>query len=94
MSELPYKRRLRHWKRRIATDLTLQGYEVETYETSPFHVGASRGRACRKIRIVFGYASASEVCSISAVRTNCIREIWQISDDGRMVVKAKVAARR
>ena len=90
MSELAYKRRLRAWKRRIATDLTLQGYEVETYETSPFHVGATRGRTCRKIRIVFGYMTADDVRPVAAVKAKCLREIWQVSDDGLTVVKAKV----
>jgi hypothetical protein len=94
VSELAYKRRLRAWKRRIATNLTLQGYEVETYETSPFHVGATRGRTCRKIRIEFGYITDSDINAVGAVRSKCLREIWQISADGRTVVKAKVAQSR
>jgi hypothetical protein len=94
MSELAVKRRLRAWKRRIATDLTLSGYDVETYETSIFHVSGTRGRACRKIRICFGYTNSDETRSVARtkVQPNCIREIWQISDDGREIVKAKITA--
>lgn len=92
MSEPAVKQRTRRWKRRIATDLIHEGYEVEVYETSPFHVGATRGRTTRKIRIVFGYASDSEVRCVSRVKAQCLREIWQVSDDGRTVVKAKITA--
>jgi hypothetical protein len=90
LSELAVKRRLRAWKRRIATNLTLQGYEVETYETSPFHVGATRGRTCRKIRISFGNPYVGDDHIVRASSARCIREIWQISADGRTVVKAKI----
>lgn len=91
MSELPYKRRLRAWKRHIATDLTLAGYEVETYDSSPFHLSASRGRTCLKVRICFGYSTESDVRAVAQAKTACRREIWQISDDGRVIVKAKIS---
>lgn len=92
MSETPYKRRLREWKRHIATDLTRQGYEVETYESSPFHVGATRGRSSLKIRICFGCVTEDDLKPIAALTSRgYMREIWQIEDGGRRVVRVKVS---
>ena len=97
MSEPSYKRRVREWKRRIATDLTLSGCEVETYESGPFHIGvlATRGRPPKKIRICFDYITEDDTRPVAALKSKgYLREIWQISDGGRRVVKVKITPSR
>lgn len=95
MSDTPlaYKRRLRARKRKITTTLEAQGYRVRTFDTGPFHLMACRGRAARAIRICFGYTETDDILSISRepMPDRCLREIWQISDDGRNIVVAKIA---
>jgi len=95
MSELAYKRRIRTWKRRIVTTLTDSGYEASSFDTGPFHVCADRYDGSRRIRIVFGSSTRSDVESVSRspLPANCFREIWQIDDDGKGWVVAKVSGK-
>jgi hypothetical protein len=93
MSEDSYKRRLRERKRRIVATLMAQGYRIHTYDSGPFHLEACKGRCGKKIRICFNYTDTNDILSVSRepVPDRCQREIWQISEDGRSVVVAKIA---
>ena len=86
MSEPAYKRRVREWKRRVTTDLTLQGYEVDTFDQSVFHLQASRCGRIRRIRFCFrpDEREADRVRQASP-SSKCIRELWIITDGGRKV---------
>jgi hypothetical protein len=92
MSEDAYKRRLRARKRTITTTLEAQGYRVRTFEDGPFHLMACKGRSGRAIRICFGSIESAEATSASRepVPLRCTREVWQISDNGRITVFAKI----
>ena len=93
MPELAFKRRLRARKRTITTTLEAQGYRVRTFEEGPFHLFACKGRSARAIRICFGYINAEEAAKASRepVPLRCTREVWQISDNGRITVFAKIS---
>lgn len=93
MSELAYKRRLRERKGKITTTLEAQGYKVRTFDSGPFHLLACRGKTGRAIRICFGYTETDDILSASRepVPARCRREIWQISEDGRSIVVARIA---
>ena len=93
MSELAFKRRLRARKRTITTTLMAQGYRISTFDCEPFHLLARKGRKARAIRICFGYTETADILSVSRepMPDGCLREIWQISDDGRNIVVAKIA---
>ncbi len=92
MSESPYKRRLRERKRRITTTLEAQGYRVRTFDDGPFHLLACRGKTGRAIRVSFGEVHFDEInlCKREPVPARCIRELWKISDDGRIVTVARI----
>lgn len=94
--ELPYKRRLRERKRRIVTTLTLAGWEAYPFESGPFHVCADRRDESRRIRIVFGSCDRSDTDAVAKARLpqNCLREIWQVSEDGRTMVVAKITPKQ
>ncbi len=94
MSEPAYKRRIRNRKRIITSTLEAQGYRVRSFDDGPFHLIACRGGAGRVIRIEFGYTDIEAIRLIShePVPVRCQREIWQISDNGRVTVVAKIAA--
>ena len=96
MREIPYKRRLREWKRRVVTNYTDKKYSVSTYDSGPFHVSLCKGRDETRIRFVFGYATSDEVLAMSRAATpdRCAREIWQISEDGRTIVIARISKTR
>lgn len=93
MSEVAIKRRLRESKRRFTTTLRAQGYRVSTFDCEPFHLLARKGRKARAIRICFGYTETDDILSVSRepMPDGCLREIWQISEDGRNTVIAKIA---
>lgn len=92
MSELAYKQRLRRRKRQITTTLTRQHYRVDSFETGPFHLLARRGKTALAIRICFAYTTTEDILSVrrEPVPDRCLREIWQISEDGREIVIAKI----
>ena len=95
MSEIAVKRRLRERKRRITTTLEAQGYRVRTFETGPFHLLACRGKTALAIRVSFeeGRSHDAEVnlVRLEPVPERCLREVWTISDDGRIVTIARIA---
>jgi hypothetical protein len=93
MPEIAYKQRLRRRKRQITTTLTRQHYHVDPFEAGPFHLLARRGKTARAIRICFVYTTTEDILSVrrEPVPDRCLREIWQISQDGRTIVKAKIA---
>jgi hypothetical protein len=98
MSELPYKRRVREWKRREMDpnrpgSLANQGYAVTTFDSGPFHIRACRGRCALEIRFCFVYTTTEDILAVrNAPRPDrCRHEVWQISEDGRVVVKAKIS---
>ena len=95
MSELAFKQHLRRRKRQITTTLTDSGYRVDSFDTGAFHLLARRGKTARAIRICFVYTTSDDILSVSRepVPDRCLREIWQISQDGRTIVKAKIAGR-
>lgn len=90
MSENAYKRRLRDWKRRVATNLTLQGYEVDTFDGSSFHLQAIRCGRIRRIRLCFSNdkSEADRIRRVPAVK--CTRELWIITDGGRKVDRKRI----
>jgi hypothetical protein len=92
MSELAFKRRLRERKRQITTTLTRQRYRVDSFDSGPFHLLARRGKTALAIKICFVYTTTEDILSVSRepVPDRCLREIWQISQDGRIIVKAKI----
>jgi hypothetical protein len=92
MSEDAYKRRLRVRKRKITTTLEAQGYRVRTFDNGPFHLMACKGRSGRAIQIYFGRADEGVIGSISQepVPFRCTREVWQISDKGRVTIFARI----
>ena len=94
MTEEPIKKRIRNAKRKIITTLTLSGYEVYEIETGPFHLCADSETDSKRIRIVFGASTESDVRPMARAKmpANCYREIWQVSGDGKTIVTAKVAA--
>lgn len=95
MSEVAYKQHLRRRKRQITTTLTRQHYRVDSFDSGPFHLLARRGKTARAIRICFIYTTTEDILSVSRepVPDRCLREIWQISEDGRSIVVAKIAGR-
>ena len=95
MPEIAYKQHLRRRKRQITTTLTRQHYRVDSFDSGPFHLLARRGKTARAIRICFVYTTSDDILSVSRepVPDRCLREIWQISQDGRTIVKAKIAGR-
>ena len=95
MSEITYKQHLRRRKRQITTTLTRQHYRVDSFDTGPFHLLARRGKTALAIRICFVYTTTEDILSVSRepVPDRCLREIWQISQDGRTIVKAKIDGR-
>jgi hypothetical protein len=95
MSELAFKQHLRRRKRQITTTLTDSGYRVDSFDTGAFHLLARRGKTARAIRICFVYTTTEDILSVSRepVPDRCLREIWQVSEDGRTIVKAKIAGR-
>jgi hypothetical protein len=95
VSESTYKQHLRRSKRRITTTLTRKHYRVDPFEAGPFHLLARRGKTALAIRICFIYTTTDDILSVSRepVPDRCLREIWQISEDGRTIVKAKIAGR-
>ena len=96
MSEDSVKQHLRRRKRQITTTLTRQGYRVDSFDTGAFHLLARRGKTARAIRICFVYTTTEDILSVSRepVPDRCLREIWQISQDGRTIVVAKIAGRK
>jgi len=95
MSEDSVKQHLRRRKRQITTTLTDSGYRVDSFDTGAFHLLARRGKTARAIRICFVCVTTEDILSVSRepVPDRCLREIWQISQDGRTIVKAKIAGR-
>ena len=95
MPEIAYKQHLRRRKRQITTTLTRQHYRVDSFDSGPFHLLARRGKTARAIRICFVYTTSDDILSVrrEPVPDRCLREIWQISQDGRTIVKAKIAGR-
>jgi predicted RNA-binding protein YlqC (UPF0109 family) len=93
--EIAYKQHLRRRKRQITTTLTRQHYRVDSFDSGPFHLLARRGKTARAIRICFVYTTSDDILSVrrEPVPDRCLREIWQISQDGRTIVKAKIAGR-
>jgi hypothetical protein len=95
VSEPAIKRRLRVRKRVITTTLEAQGYKVRTFETGPFHLFACRGKTALAIRVSFetGRAHDAEVnmVRLEPVPERCLREVWTISDKGRIVTIARIA---
>lgn len=99
MSEDAYKRRIREWKRREADksrpdSLAHQGWRIRTFDSGPFHILACRGRSSLAVCFCFGTTGTDDILAVSRepMPDRCRREIWQISEDGRAVVKAKIAA--
>ena len=95
MPEIAYKQHLRRRKRQITTTLTRQHYRVDSFDSGPFHLLARRGKTARAIRICFVYTTSDDILSVSRepVPDRCLREIWQIGEDGRTIVVAKIAGR-
>jgi len=95
MSDTTYKQRLRRRKRQITTTLTRQRYRVDPFDSGTFHLLARRGKTALAIRICFVYTATEDILSVSLepVPDRCRREIWQVSEDGRTIVKAKIAGR-
>jgi hypothetical protein len=95
VSELAYKQHLRRRKRQIMTTLTDSGYRVDSFDTGAFHLLARRGKTARAIRICFVYTTTEDILGVrrEPVPARCLREIWQISEDGRTIVVAKIAGR-
>jgi hypothetical protein len=91
--EIAYKQHLRRRKRQITTTLTRQHYRVDSFDSGPFHLLARRGKTARAIRICFVYTTSDDILSVrrEPVPDRCLREIWQISQDGRTIVVAKIA---
>ena len=96
MPELAFKQHLRRRKRQITTTLTDSGYRVDSFDTGAFHLLARRGKTARAIRICFVYTTTEDILSVSRepVPDRCLREIWQVSADGRTIVKAKISGRK
>lgn len=96
MPELAFKQHLRRRKRQITTTLTDSGYRVDSFDTGAFHLLARRGKTARAIRICFVYTTTDDILSVSKepVPDRCLREIWQVSADGRTIVKAKISGRK
>jgi len=94
--ELAFKQHLRRRKRQITTTLTDSGYRVDSFDTGAFHLLARRGKTARAIRICFVYTTTEDILSVSRepVPDRCLREIWQVSADGRTIVKAKISGRK
>jgi hypothetical protein len=92
LSELPFKRRLREWERRIMADLANKGYKVRRFDDGPFHLLACRGKTGRAIRISFGLVHYDENAMVmrEPVPARCIREVWKISDNGASVSVIKI----
>jgi len=95
VSDEAIKQRLRRRKRQITTTLTRQRYRVDPFDSGPFHLLARRGKTALAIRICFVYTTTEDILSVSRepVPDRCLREIWQISQDGRTIVVAKIAGR-
>jgi hypothetical protein len=87
------KQRLRRRKGQITTTLTRQHYRVDPFESGPFHLLARRGKTARAIRICFVNTTTEDILSVrrEPVPARCLREIWQISEDGRITVKVKIS---
>ena len=96
MSDTTYKQHLRRRKRQITATLTDSGYRVDSFDTGAFHLLARRGKTARAIRIGFVYTTTDDILSVSKepVPDRCLREIWQVSEDGRTIVKAKISGRK
>ncbi len=96
MSDELVKKRLRNAEKKITATLTLAGYDVYPLGSGPFHLCADGRDGGKRIRIVFGSMSADDTRPVSraVMPSNCYREIWQVSDDGRRFVIAQVAASR
>jgi len=96
MSDTTYKQRLRRRKRQITTTLTRQRYRVDPFDSGTFHLLARRGKTALAIRICFVYTTTEDILSVSLepVPDRCLREIWQVSADGRTIVKAKISGRK
>jgi hypothetical protein len=92
MSDTTYKQRLRRRKRQITTTLTRQRYRVDPFDSGTFHLLARRGKTALAIRICFVYTTTEDILGVrrEPVPPRCLREIWQISQDGRTVVKTKI----
>jgi len=90
--EIAYKQHLRRRKRQITTTLTRQHYRVDSFDSGPFHLLARRGKTARAIRICFVYTTSDDILSVrrEPVPDRCLREIWQVSADGRTIVVAKI----
>ncbi len=95
MSEDRVKRRLREWTRIAVHRLNLAGYEAAPLGSGPFHVCADRPDESLRVRIVFGASEESDVLAVAKSRlpAACRREIWQVSEDGRSVVRVKVRSK-
>jgi len=100
VSDPAAKQRLRRRQRREADpdvpgSLANKGWRVDIIVTGPFHLLARRGKTALAIRICFVYTTTEDILSVSRepVPDRCLREIWQISEDGRSIVKAKIAGR-
>jgi hypothetical protein len=89
----PIKKRLNNAKRKITATLTLAGFDVYAFEDGPFHLCADSRDGGKRIRICFGSTNADEVRSISraVMPSNCHREVWQVSDDGKRFVIGRIA---
>jgi predicted RNA-binding protein YlqC (UPF0109 family) len=96
VSEEAIKQHLRRRKRQITTTLTRQHYRVDSFDSGPFHLLARRGKTARAIRICFVCVTTEDILSVrrEPVPDRCLREIWQISEDGRTIVVAKIAGRK
>jgi hypothetical protein len=96
MADELIKKRLRNAERKITATLSLAGYDVYPLGAGPFHLCADGRDGGKRIRIVFGDASADDTRPMSraVMPPNCYREIWQVSDDGKRFVIVQVAASR
>ncbi|MBE3040276.1 MAG: hypothetical protein IMZ62_15880 [Chloroflexi bacterium] len=100
MSDTAYKQHLRRRQRReadpdIPGSLANKGWRVDIFNTGPFHILARRGKTALAIRICFVYTTTEDILSVSRepVPDRCLREIWQISQDGRTIVRVKINGR-
>lgn len=95
MSEDRFKRRLREWTRIVVNRLDTAGYEAAPLGAGPFHVCADRPDESLRVRIVFGSSAEDDVLVVSKARlpSGCRREIWQVSEDGRSIVRVKVRSK-